>query len=108
MERTKTIDVNGMPNAATCIQKLLTNDVAEQLPLKSLTVEGSKITFEFGEWEKTYSHIVAKQYSKKKYSEEEFRNNVSQFEKQSNGLLLKGIAETNKIWLAIFSKNKSR
>lgn len=106
MERTITIDINGIQNAETHIQKLLANDVAEPLPLKSLTVEGSKITFKFGYGGNTYSYIVAKQYAKKKYSEEEFRNNISKFEEQSNRLWLKGIAETNKIWLAIFSKNK--
>lgn len=105
----KTINISGVSNVESYVKRLFEHEVARELPLKGVKVEGNNITFEFGEYGNTYSRIVVKQYSKKKYPNwEDFHEKISEVMEQSSRLLLQGIAETKKIRLAIFSETKHR
>lgn len=102
------ICISEMENVETHINKVLTNGVANQLPLSNVTVNLNNITFEFGEFGDVWTTVVAKQYSKKDIANRTMRKAVDEFVQKNEGFILKRIIKKGDFWLVIFVKDNHR
>lgn len=102
------ISISEMENVETCINKVLTNGIANNLPLEDVTVDLDNITFSFGDFGDVWTTVVAKQYSKEDISNRTMRKAVDEFVQENEGFKLKRIIKKRDFWLVIFAKDNHR
>lgn len=99
-------DIAGLNNAEKYVNDFIEKE-AEGLLLKDITVDKSTITFRFDYGGRERTKVVAKQFSKKKYSSEDVDAQIEKFLAQESSWQKKCIIEQKKIWLVIFARNIS-
>ena len=102
------ISIRKMENVETYINKVLTNGIANNLPLKDVTADLDNITFEFGDFGDVWTTVVAKQYSKEDIFNRTMRKVVDEFVQENEGFKLKRIIKKRDFWLVIFTKDNHR
>lgn len=102
------ISIRKMKNVETRINKVLTNGIANHLPLKDLTVDLDNITFTFGDFGDVWTTVVAKQYSEEDIFNRTMKKAVDEFVQENEGFELKRIIKKDGFWLVIFVKDNHR
>lgn len=102
------ISISKMENVETRINKVLTNGIANHLPLEDVKVNLNNIIFEFGDFGDVWTTVVAKQYSKEDISNRTMRKIIDEFIQENEGFILKRIIKKRDFWLVIFAKDNHR